>query len=131
MSVYVVRFHDEVTLKPTPALGVLLGTVQHATQVFQEDWIVTCGSEGHGPGDSHTLGEALDLSVSAWNPEQVVQRYHWLVAQTGPLFYVQYERPDDSPSWELNAIAVINPAASAPHIHMQRRKGTVYPPVSP
>lgn len=124
-----VRFKQGVRLVPTPAGARLLAAFWRGADRFQEDWLVSCGAEAHPPGDPHTLGEAFDLSVNAWSPDQTVERYHWLVAELGPLFYIQYERPDTSVVPELAAIEVVSPGATAPHIHAQRAKGTVYPPV--
>jgi hypothetical protein len=70
------------------------------------------------------------VSVFAWNPTQVVERYHWLVTMLGPLFYVQYEVPESSVVLALQAIQVVSAKATGPHLHCQRARGTVYPPTT-
>jgi hypothetical protein len=106
-----------------------LAAFQDGCEAFHEDWLVTCGAEGHPPSDPHSSGEAFDIGVLMWNPPQVVERYHWLVNRLGSLFYCQYERPDNSIVPALAAIEVVNPNATGPHFHCQRARGTVYPPV--
>jgi hypothetical protein len=92
--------------------------------------IVTCGREAHGPTDPHTLGEALDLAVNTYTATQTLAMKAALEAALAVLadapFDVLYERPDQPTDARLAAIVYLNPKATGPHFHIQRRKGTQY-----
>jgi hypothetical protein len=104
-----------------------LDTVARAAAVDLE---ITCGSEGHPPDDEHTRGIAYDVHVGGFTVDQVLDLRRRLQLELGPLFTVLYERPDAPPDPRLAVIAYINPHATAPHFHVQVKRGTVYPPAA-
>ena len=111
-----------------PAGFRILAALDLATQDCRVDLEITCWNEGHGPDNPHTLGEAGDVSVRGLSADQISDVKASLEATLGPLFTVLYEVrqvPSDS---TLRPIAYINVAATGPHFHVQRRRGTTYPP---
>ena len=132
MSVAVpcVLFKPSVRLLATPALARLLWAVQQTVNRYGRSLTVSCGIENHTTG-AHVTGEAIDLSVSGLTPMEMVDTCDHLVALLGPLFYAQLEAPDsmsDIMYPPFHARLQVNPVATALHIHLQRRAGTVYPP---
>ena len=129
MTISCVRFKSSVVLDPmTPTLARLLCAVDMTARMMGVDLTVSCGREGHGPTDPHTLGAALDISVFNLTPDLIVRSLNYMQAGLGELFYMQYEVPGTPVNGALKNIAVINPQATAPHFHVQAKKGTVYPP---
>lgn len=129
IPVPVVRMKEGVSFARLLPAGVrILSAVDQACEWLNRDLTISCGNEGHGALDPHTLGEAVDVSVMLLSPPTIAKLLQWLRQLLGPAFYAQYEThtPPDDP--QLRAIAVVNPAATAPHIHIQRAKGTVFPP---
>ncbi len=131
MTVAILKFLTTVRLLVplTPAAVRILGTVERACRACGISLTVTCGSEGHPAGDPHTLGEAFDIGTVGIPPAAVVSLYAFIKADLGPLFYIQYEVPPGLavPS-VLQSIVVVNPGATGPHLHVQRARGTAYPP---
>lgn len=128
-----------MTASVRPAAGVRFDRIAEAGAVillaltrvasrYQTDLLITSGTDFHTPPDPHSTGEAYDVSVSGMTPEQLTTIYETLRAMLGPLFTVLYEvpRPPSDPS--LLAIAYVNEHATGPHLHIQRKKNTVYPP---
>lgn len=102
-----------------------------ADQVAREcgvDLEITCGTEGHAADDPHTLGEAFDFSVRNFDVDHILDVRERLMRGLGQLFTVLYERPDHPTDKRLAVIAYVNSKASAPHLHVQRKTGTLYPP---
>lgn len=112
-----------------PAGVRILGALDAVARAEGLRLVVSCADDGHPLTDPHSTGEAFDVSVAGLTEAQI-ERMHEALRQILPraLFYVQYETPT-TPSPELQAIAVVNPEASGPHFHLQRKKGTVYPPL--
>lgn len=128
----VVRFRPGVTVKPTPAGTRILSALDQAALRFMRDILVTSGAESlhSGPHDPHPLGEAFDIHTSDLTSEQLRQLFVYLSTVLGDPFYLQYEVPSGTPPAPVSAdvLLVVNPAATGPHIHIQRDKGTVFPP---
>ena len=91
---------------------------------------ITCWNEGHGPTDPHTLGEAADVSVKGLSADQIEMVLMALRSTLGPLFTVLYEVPKVPSDPTLRPIAYVNVDATGPHLHVQRKKGTIFPPES-
>lgn len=127
--IYAVRFKPGVTLNGLqPAGARILASLWKATQVFQRDLMVTCGTDSHGPDDPHTLGRALDMRTTDLPEAVIYALLPWLTKDLGPDFTVLYE-VRDKPSGILAPVAWVNPLASGPHAHLQLRKGYgAYPP---
>lgn len=113
----------------SPAGFALLAAIHAAAQHFGMDLTITCGTEGHPDIDPHTTGAAYDLSVQGLNDPQIIDLVLFLRETLGPRFYVTYETPNDPRQALVIAdVAVRNLHATAPHLHLQRRKNTTYPP---
>ena len=127
----ILQFESTVVLHapPTPAGSRILGTLERAARTLGVDVLVTCGMEAHVAPDPHALGEAFDVRTLLLTPAEVVTLLHWVTGELGDAFYAQYQTPAVPSNAVLAAIAVVNPAATAEHLHVQRAKGTVYPPV--
>lgn len=126
----VLRAEPDVQMKPAPAGFRILAALDGATKVMGQDLWLTCGCEGHPPTDPHTLGEAFDLSVQGLSPARVVKLRDLLLQTLGMRFTVLYEVPHTPNDVTLAGIAYVNPDATGPHIHIQRAKGTTYPPIT-
>ncbi len=125
----VVRLKDGVRLDGLRPAGIrILSAVDNCARVLGLDQTVTCGREGHGPNDPHTLGNALDLRASMFNADQVKKIKAFLEAALGTHFTVLYECPMIPLNDALKGIAYVNPLATGIHFHIQVRKGTVWPP---
>lgn len=109
-----------------PAGFRILAAVQCACERLKRDLTITCGTEDHSPLDPHTLGEAYDLSVGGLKEDDIRALHNSLSQQLGPAFTVLYEVPAPV-AGKLASLAYVNAAASGPHLHVQRRKMTVYP----
>lgn len=111
-----------------PAGACILNALSKAAVAYGTDLEITCSTGGHAPDDPHTSGEAYDVSVNGVPSTDVIRRMGFLRGNLGELFTVLYETPHAPPCAELRSIAFVNPDATAPHLHVQRKKGTVYPP---
>lgn len=128
-STHVVRTKDGVRFdRIAPAGFVILAALHAASQVFSQDVWISCGTEAHPAVDPHTLGEAFDVSVATCTPDDVMRLKTFLEKALSSLFMVQYESPYQPDDAKLRTIVTINAQATAPHIHVQRRRGTIYPP---
>jgi hypothetical protein len=97
--------------------------------MIRVDLMVTSGTDSHRDGDPHSSGEAYDISVANLAPNQIVNLKNFLEDDLGPLFTVLYESPFKPVDSRLAAVVYLNSQATGPHIHIQRKKGTVYPPL--
>jgi hypothetical protein len=106
-----------------PAGFVLLAAIQAATKDISHDLTITSGSDGKhsGPEDPHPKGEAYDVRTHDLTTEQKALALDTIQRESGPLFFAFLEDPDDPTHPD--------PDVSNEHIHCQRKKGTVYPPV--
>lgn len=131
----VVRFKEGVRLQgPKPDDGMLapggvriLAHLDALSRVLGRDITVTSIWRDNSVG--HKAGTAVDVSVRGLDEPQIRQMWTWLNLALGQQFFtVLFEVP---PGHDLavSDIAVINPAASAPHLHIQTKKGTRYPPL--
>lgn len=105
------------------ALGVVALESGHTLEI-------TCGTEDHGPNDPHTLGEAYDVRAAGFSADQVIDLRRRLISELGAAFTVLYECPSTPADFALATIAYLNAGATAPHFHLQRRNGTMYPPIA-
>lgn len=128
-SIPCVRCKDGVQLEPmTPTLVRLLGAVDMTARMMGHDLTVTCGREDHPVGDPHTEGRALDVRTSDLTPELILRIVPYAKTILRDEFTVLYEVPTRPTVGALANICTINPNATAPHFHLQSKKGTIYPP---
>lgn len=126
-----VRFAEGVTLTrpPAPAGVRILAALDACAQLLKHDITITCADGGHGPNDPHTLGEAYDVRVTDLTLDQINDLCHALDTLLDTFFTTLYETPPGfSTPAVLDEWLYVNPDASGPHLHIQRKKGTVYPP---
>lgn len=105
----------------------ILSALDLATDAIGHDLTITAGTNDHSIG-KHPIGEALDVRVRDLTAPLIVKLREWLQLYLGPRFTVLFETPTHPDDPALAAIATINTGASAPHIHIQVKKGTSYPP---
>ena len=113
-----------------PAGFRILWALDTAVQSCRVNLEITCWNEGHGHTDPHTLGEAVDVSVKGLSADQIEMIKGNLEMTLGPLFTVLYEVSTVPSDPTLRPIAYVNVKATGPHFHIQRRKGTTFPPES-
>lgn len=92
------------------------------------DLMITCGTDSHALPDPHVTGEAYDLSVQGMSAQQIADVKASLERSLGPFFTVLYEVPQVPSDSTLRSIAYVNVKATGSHFHVQRKKGTTYPP---
>lgn len=124
----VLRATSDVTLKPAPGGFRILAALDAATKVLGRDLVLTAGTNDHTTG-RHPLGEAYDVRTRDLNTPEILRLVEYLGHALGERFYVSYEVPTKPDDPALAAIAVVNQAATGQHIHIQVRRGTVYPPI--
>jgi len=123
----VLRATPDVTLKPAPGGFRILAALDAATKVLGRDLTLTAGANDHTSG-RHPLGEAYDVRTRDLSTPELLRLVEFLGRVLGERFYVSYEVPARPQDAALAAIAVVNPDASGPHLHIQVRRGTEYPP---
>jgi hypothetical protein len=111
-----------------PAGFRILSALDHATTACGIDLEITCGTDDHPEGNPHTLGEAYDVSVRGLAVDTLLILIGYLKARLGPLFTVLYETKTTPADARLAKIASLNAKATGPHLHIQRKRGTRYPP---
>lgn len=110
-----------------PAGFRILGALDQATQDCRVDLELSSGTDSHTTG-AHPTGEAFDVSVKGLSAQQIADVHASLCATLGPLFTVLYEVPAVPSDPTLRHLAYVNVKATGPHFHVQRRRGTTYPP---
>ena len=113
-----------------PAGFRILSALDQAAQVCSVDLEISSGTDSHTAPDPHALGEAYDVSVKALTGSQIVEVRRTVTMMLGPAFTVLYEVPFLPTDPALQAIAYINREATGPHVHIQRKRGTIFPPVT-
>lgn len=111
-----------------PAGFRILAAIDQAAQRCSVDLEITCGTDSHPMDDPHADGEAYDVSVKRLSAQQIADVRGTLINILGPLFTVLYEVPTVPSDPTLRQIAFVNVHATGPHIHAQRKKGTIFPP---
>lgn len=112
-----------------PAGFRILSALDRATELMSTDLLITCGTDSHPSSDPHATGEAYDVSVASLAPNQIVNLKHMLEEDLGTLFTVLFETPTKPVDSRLAPIAYVNKDATGPHLHIQRKRGTIYPPL--
>jgi len=128
-SRHCIRLKD-VTVTPaglSPAGFRILAAIDHLAQLFLIDMVAT--SIVRASSTVHQRGEAVDISVRDWPEWRVMAVWTTLRSSLGTDFAVLYEVPALPDQGILRDIAYHNPSATAPHLHIQLRKGFgVWPP---
>lgn len=112
-----------------PAGFRILSAIDQAAQSCKVDLTITCGTDSHALPDPHVTGEAFDVSVQSLSAQQIADVKVALERTLGPLFTVLYEVPQTPSDPTLRPMAYVNVKATGRHFHIQRKKGTTFPPV--
>lgn len=108
---------------------ILLAVTEQAAKT-RFDWLLTCATGGHKPGNPHTRGEGLDFGIALFPNSSAVKAATLALRQVlGSAYTVLLEFPEKPDDPVLASIATVNPKASGPHIHGQIKKGTTTIPV--
>lgn len=91
----------------------ILSAIDQASAKLGLDLVITSGTDGthSGPNDPHHRGEAYDLRTHNLTPEQKDRVLAEVMGTLGPAFFGFLE----------------SPGTDNEHIHIQVRKGTIYP----
>lgn len=113
-----------------PAGFRILAALDTATRALGVDLEITCGTEDHAPDDPHSTGEAYDVRTRGL-PVAMVLKVLAFLRQMLPeaYFTVLLETPQAFTDPALASAQYVNPHATGQHLHIQRRKGTTYPPI--
>lgn len=141
MSDHNILSNAHVQLKPgakiatiAPAGIRILAAIDSCAESAGVVVTITSGSEDRGrlATDPHMTGEAFDISVNGFTDHQIIAIVGYLRLYLGVRFTVLYEVPKlaMTATPEMRGIATFNPSATAPHIHIQRMKGTTWPPTN-
>jgi hypothetical protein len=95
-----------------PAGARILEVLRQVTRELSFDVTITSATEGQhsGPNDPHHKGEAYDLRTKTLTEDQKRELLSKLVSRLGPRFFAFLEAP----------------GTPNEHIHVQRRRNTVY-----
>lgn len=126
------RFKPGVVLENLgPGGAKILSVVALAPMVLGFDITISCGEEGHGPADPHTGGDALDVRTKDLTPDQIIQAIGYFHGQLGTaLFTVLFEVPQaERDALDVTLLEYVYTASNpdAAHIHLQVRKGVIFP----
>ena len=111
-----------------PAGFRILAALDQAAQDCMIDLMITSGTDSHVAPDPHLTGEAYDVSGKGLSAQQISDVKTSLEDMLGPLFTVLYEVREVPSDPTLRSIAYVNVKATGPHFHIQRRRGTTFPP---
>jgi hypothetical protein len=127
----VVRCKPEVAFaRIAPAGFRILAALDGASKVLGFDMWITAGTDSHTTG-RHVTGEAYDISVKDWSVPILLKVKRYLEQVLGDRFTVLYEVPTTPSDPDLAQIAYVNGDATGPHLHVQVKKGSEYPPSTP
>lgn len=107
----------------------LLSALDAATMILGKDLTITAGTDDHTEG-KHPIGEAFDVRTQGLSEAEIITLVQFLRARLGAAFSVFYETHTMPLASGLKALTLINAGATAPHLHLQVRKGTVWPPLA-
>lgn len=110
-----------------PAGFRILAAIDSGSKYLGGDLWITSGTDSHAAG-RHLTGEAYDVSIKDLPTTVMLKLKRYLEQNLGERFTVLYEVPTLPDDPVLASIAFVNPDATAPHLHIQPRKNTVYPP---
>lgn len=113
-----------------PAGMRIIAAIDFAAARMGKVLTITSGSERRGRADTdpHMTGEAADVSVLGLMPMEIRNLHSMLMQILGDRFTVLLEAPPDQVPPSLSEIVYRNAKATAIHLHIQRKKGTTWPP---
>ncbi|MGD9854841.1 MAG: hypothetical protein AB7U20_07800 [Planctomycetaceae bacterium] len=130
----VLRCRDGVVLTGLAPGGLrIIAALDIVCQRLGKDlWITSAVRENSA---AHARGTAIDVSVVGdygkkeddLTPTEIVALVQNLRVNLGSRFTVLFEMPTMPKDPSLRLVVTINPKATAPHVHVQVRKGTEFP----
>ena len=105
----------------------ILAALDDACLVLKRDLTITSATDSHHAPSRHVTGEAFDVSVlglETWEIRKLVEVLRQRLSSAFGIWYETSARVDPI----LAPVTLINPEATAAHIHCQVRRGTSYPP---
>lgn len=127
-----IRFKDGVLpiAHLAPAGVRILGSLDTTARRFGVDLLVTCADKEHPAADPHSTGEAFDVRTHDLPDEQ-----KRMILRSVMLDLSDDGNPQDAPVPTSGGLATLNffgwiehPGEPGEHLHVQRRKATVYAP---
>jgi hypothetical protein len=114
-----------------PAGVRILGALDGLARQLQHTLTVTCADKAHGPTDEHTLGEAFDVRTHDLGEDTKQALLHELLIALSDNASTDVPKPVVSVSMPNLATQrfyaqLENHGQPDEHIHVQRRKHTVY-----
>lgn len=106
----------------------ILAAIDGAARIIGQDIVIAAGTNDHSGVSRHLIGEAYDISVRDFPMQTLETLIRYLTQFLGPHFTVFYETPEKPTDHDFAKIAIVNPAATGPHLHIQVKKGDLYPP---
>ena len=132
MAVSVVRVKPGVRFDVIAPAGFrILSAIDALAVKLGRDITLTCGTDFHQMPDPHCTGEAYDFGITGWSAQEIELAVRFLRLTLGDAFTVLYEVPRLPMDPTLRPLAYVNANATGPHFHIQRKKGTTWPPGQP
>ena len=112
-----------------PAGFRILAALDGTCQELGISILITSGSEERGrlPTDPHMTGEGVDAGLVGFDTPMILAIRRTMQQRLGEQFTVLIESPHPVPDLDVARIMTINPSATAIHLHLQKRKNTVFP----
>lgn len=108
--------------------AVILAALARHARLSSWDWLISCGTDSHGPTNPHTRGNAYDVSLANFpSVDAIIECFQALQYTLGHAFTVLFEVPYLQTDPRLARIAYVNPDATGKHYHIQVKRGTIYP----
>jgi hypothetical protein len=114
-----------------PAGFRILSALDQAAAARGTVLTLTCTNTGHDPTDPHSRGCAYDIRTIDQDIVTLALVVEDLVRTLGPAFTILYE-VQEPPAMKLplvlDARLYVNAHATGPHLHIQPKRGTEWPP---
>lgn len=126
-----VQLKKHAAIRTIAPAGIrILAAIDQAARYMGIVLTITSASErrGRAETDPHMTGEAFDVSVIGLTPKETRDLWRSLTLTLGTAFTVLLEAPIGMDIGELTDIVYHSKGATALHLHVQRKKGTVWPP---
>lgn len=107
----------------------ILAALDTVAERLHRDLEITSGTDSHALPDPHAWGGAYDISVRGFDVPTICMLVVQLRGMLGPGFTAFYESPTPADDPRLFNLIYTNPHATAPHVHVQVKNGSPYPPV--
>lgn len=126
-----VQLKSDARIKTIMPAGIrILAAIDRTAQLLDSILTITSASEDRGreATDPHMTGEAFDVSVRDIPTERIRMMYRSLKHLLGAEFTVLLECPSWAIPADLKDLIYVNDKATGLHLHIQRKRGTIWPP---